>query len=208
MAARTTRGVYDADFGKLPPLTAADDEVANVAEALHGKATVLRGGQATEAEFKRLPLSDYGVIHFAVHGAMSTKYPDRSALLLRPSGDGAEDGLLQVREIRQLHLNADLVTLSACNSSAGKVKGEEGVDNLVQAFLVAGAKSVVATLWAVNDEFSRDFMTRFYKELAGGRSVAEALRQTKLEVMRDYGSSQPNLWAGFVVYGDGSRKIQ
>src|SRR6185437_10331420 len=207
-ASRITRGMYDADFTKLSPLIAADDEVESVAEVSGLKATVLRGMDANEARFKGLRLADYEVIHFAVHGVVSTKYPDRSALLLRPSSDGTEDGLLQTREIRQLHLNADLVTLSACSSSIGQLKGEEGVENLVQAFLVAGARSVVANLWAVNDEFSRDFMTRFYKELAAGETMAEALRQTKLTVIRDYGTAKPNLWAGFVVYGDGSRKIQ
>ena len=208
LAAITTRGVYDVDFQKLPPLTAADDEVADVADALHERAIVLRGSQANEANFKSLHLSDYQVIHFAVHGVTSARYPDRSALVLRPSPNGTEDGLLQAREIRQLRLNAELVTLSACNSSLGRIKGEEGVDNLVQAFLVAGAKSVVATLWAVNDEFTREFMARFYKELAGGLTVADALRQTKLGVIHDYGSRQASLWAGFVVYGDGLRKIQ
>ena len=209
LAQNATRGVYDLDFTKLPPLQAANDEVASVATASGLKATVLQGATATEDHLKSLRLADYDVIHFATHGVVSTKYPDRSALILNPESNRSDDGLLQAREIRRLHLSANLVTLAACSTGAGKLRGEEGIANLVQAFFISGARSIVANLWNVNDEFSRDFMGRFYTDLANGASVADALRQTKLSVIRDYGAgTNPSLWAGYVVYGDGTRKLK
>ena len=78
------------------------------------------------------------------------EYPDRSALIFAPEPHGPDDGLLQVREIRTLHLKAKLVTLSACDTGVGPV-GEAGVDNLVNAFIEAGADSVVSTLWELED---------------------------------------------------------
>jgi CHAT domain-containing protein len=89
-------------------------------------------------------------------------------LLLAPDGQGREDGLLQAREIRNLPLRAELVTLSACDTGVGNVEGEEGVANLVKAFLFAGAKSVLASMWSVGDTSSTYLMTQFYLHLAQG----------------------------------------
>jgi CHAT domain-containing protein len=97
------------------------------------------GDNATEAVFKSLPLVDFGIIHFAVHGVANTEFLDRAALVLRASPGSGEDGLLQVREIRDLPLKADLVVLSACDSGNGKLLGEEGIASLERAFLLAGA---------------------------------------------------------------------
>jgi CHAT domain-containing protein len=123
------RGVYDLDASKLPPLPAANDEARAVAAALgQSRSTVLAGDSATELEVKRLPLNHYRVLHFAVHGIMSTKFPARSALLLRPSG--VEDGLLQAREILMMRIAAELVTLAACDTGTGTLHGQEGVSSL------------------------------------------------------------------------------
>jgi hypothetical protein len=105
------RGVYDLDVSKLQPLPSANDEARSVAAALgEGRSIVLLGESATELDLKRQPLHDFRVVHFAVHGLISTRVPARSALLLRPAG--AEDGILQAREILTLRLAADLVTLA------------------------------------------------------------------------------------------------
>jgi len=79
-----------------------------------------------------------------------THFPDRAALVLGSSSSG-EDGLLQVREIRDLELRADLVTLSACDTGNGKLLGQEGIASLERAFLLAGAKAVIASLWTADD---------------------------------------------------------
>jgi len=124
------------------------------------------------------------------------------------AGTDSEDGLWQAREIRQTRLNADLVVLSACETGTGRLAGEEGIMNLARAFLAAGAKSVVASLWAVEDRATATLMEYFYDHFAAGVQVREALRQAQLDFIRDFGEkAQPYYWAGFEVIGDGTRRI-
>lgn len=102
-AKAVSRNVYDLDPSKLRPLPAADDEARSVGRILDPEgATVLLGARATESEFKRQPLAHFDVLHFAVHGIPSTKFPARGALLLHPGGN--DDGVLQAREILMLPL--------------------------------------------------------------------------------------------------------
>jgi CHAT domain-containing protein len=110
-----------------------------------------------------------------------------------------DDGLLKIREIRRLHLNADLVTLSACNTGVGPV-GEEGVASIVNAFIEAGSQSVVSTLWELEDHATAHLMTTFYGHLGRHEEKAEALRQAQLEMLNS--GSPPYYWAGFVLAGN------
>jgi len=104
-----------------------------------------------------------------------------------------------VREIRGLHLNADLVTLSACNTGIGPV-GEEGVENIVNAFIEAGSRSVVSTLWELQDHATADLMSNFYGHLGRGEEKAEALRQAQLTMLKS--GAPPYYWAGVELDGD------
>ena len=195
------QGVFDTQTSELPPLPAARREVEQVAEAMGSASVTLLGEKAQESAVKALPLNAYRVLHFATHGLVSTRFPDRSALIL--NGGGSDDGLLQAREIGRLRLDADLVTLSACDAGAGPIVGQEGVANLARPFLVSGAKTVVANLWQVNDEFSRSLMKEFYTRLSGGMDKALALHEAKRELIQRYGKdATPNMWAGFVLIGD------
>ena len=128
-------GVNAVAFLDLP---GSGQEVATVAGIMKGTKRLLLGPDATEAAFKALPLSDFSVIHLAVHGLGNAQYPDRAALVLGSPPAQHEDGLLQVREIRDLPLRTDLVTLSACETGNGRLLGEEGVASLERAFLLAG----------------------------------------------------------------------
>jgi CHAT domain-containing protein len=129
-------------------------------------------------------------------------------LLLGVDPASHDDGLLQVREIIRLRFNADLVTLSACNTGVGKLEGEEGVTNLVEAFLVSGAKSVVASLWSADDTYTLDLMERFYTHLAEGQAKAAALRQAKLDLLAKFGKQvPPYYWGAFVLAGDGGSPV-
>jgi CHAT domain-containing protein len=124
--------------------------------------------------------------------------------------------LLQAWEIfERLRFDADLVVLSACDSGLGKELGGEGLLGLTQAFLYAGAPSVVASLWKVADRSTGEFMVRFYHHLREGMTQDEALRAAQMEFLRSpiqsRGSqghpiernwSAPYFWAGFQVYGD------
>jgi len=104
-----------------------------------------------------------------------------------------------VREIRQLHLNADLVTLSACDTGVGPV-GEEGVADIENAFIEAGAQTVVSALWEVNDQATADLMIDFYRQLGHGESKAGALRQAQLDMLKS--GRPPSSWAGFELDGE------
>ena len=121
----------------------------------------------------------FNVLHLALHGYADIDYPDRSALVFAPNPSASDDGLLQVRDIRKMHLNAKFVTLSACNTGVGPV-GEAGVANLVNAFIEAGAESVVSTLWELEDHSTSRMMTDFYHHVAMHEPEAKALRDAQL----------------------------
>ena len=100
--------------------------------------------------------------------------------MLGSSPASGEDGLLQVREIRDLPLRTELVTLSACDTGSGKLLGQEGIASLERAFLLAGAKAVIASLWPADDTFTIALMKRLYQHLINGSDKGAALREAKL----------------------------
>ena len=113
-----------------------------------------------------------------------------------------------MREIKRLRLNAELTTLSACDSGVGKLQGEEGVSDLAEAFLAAGSKTVVASLWSADDTFASALMERFYQRLALGESTSSALRGAKLDMLTKYGEQvSPFYWAAYVAIGDASASV-
>ena len=178
-------------------------EVTDLAAAHPGRTLLLTGDHATETDLRRLPLSRFRVLHFALHSAIDEEFPDRSALVLSSESRDDEDDLLQAREIVRLHLNADLVTLSACDAGAGTIEGIAGVNSLVQAFLMAGSRSVVASVWPADDMFTAALMTRFYAHLWQGSDKAEALTLAKRELLELNGpNAVPFFWAGFRLVGD------
>ncbi len=174
-------------------------EVEDIAADLPKPNTVLLGADATETHFKHLPLDSTEVIHLALHGFADLDYPDRSALVFAPDPAGAEDGLLQVREIRKLHLKTKIVTLSACDTGVGPV-AETGVINLVNAFIEAGADTVVSTLWELEDHSTEHLMRNFYAQLALHRRKVDALRTAQLDLMNQ--GLPPYYWASFQIVGD------
>ena len=187
---------------KLGPLPFSRTEVREAARAwVPSPSGVYVGADANESTLKREKLDDFRAIHFAVHGLLDDTQPRFSALALAPAD--AEDGLLQMHEIRRLRLNANVVILSACESGLGQRVTGEGVVGLAHAFLTAGAQSVLATLWRVDDQSSAQLMGRFHRSLAQQGSAAQALRQAKLGLLRDAATSHPFYWAGFVLTGAG-----
>jgi CHAT domain-containing protein len=207
VATSNTRGVFDLRGPHLSPLPFAREEIVTAADTLGIGAVVLNGDDASESKLKALPLQDFKVIHLAAHAVGNEVEPDRAGLVLA-AGNGTEDGLWQAREIRRTRLNADVIVLSACETGVGHLQGEEGVMNLARAFFTAGAKSVVASLWSVEDRSTATLMDSFYQHLASGATVSDALRQAQLDFIRDFGEkAQLYLWAGFQVIGDGTRTI-
>jgi len=204
---RIGRGVYDVDGTALPNLPAAKAEAQMAVETMDSAANrLLAGPESTEKRLKQLPLKHFAVAHFATHGLLSSTFPERSALALRP--DGEEDGFLQAREILNLELRASLVTLSACNTGSGSLFGQDGVASLVRPFLASGARAVVANLWTADDTFSLALMTAFYRELAAGKPKVVALQEAKLAILRKFGkAATPKLWSGFLLFGEGAESV-
>jgi CHAT domain-containing protein len=171
------------------------------------RSVALLGPDATESKFKSQPLGNFRILHFAVHGLSDPQFPDRAALVLGRDPNSTDDGLLEFQDITQLSLSADLVTLSTCDTANGKLEGEEGIDGLAEAFLLAGAKSVVGALWDVEDSATEALMKAFYSHLAQGQDKASALRQAKLDYFQTSANRSPVLWAPFTLIGDGSAPI-
>jgi CHAT domain-containing protein/Tfp pilus assembly protein PilF len=209
MKKRLLRGMSDSLRVPLYDLPQTRDEVLDIKRILGNDSTLLLGPEATETAFKAEPLSDFQIIHLAVHGFSDSRFPERSGVVLGVDSATSDDGLLQVREIIHLRFNADLVTLSACDTSVGKLQGEEGVTDLAEAFLVSGARSVVASLWSADDTFTHALMDRFYTHIVEGKDQASALRDAKLDLLAKYGKEvPPYYWAAFVLTGDGGSPIR
>lgn len=172
-----------------------------------GNSDLFLGEKATETAFKSLPLTNYKIIHLAAHAVVDDKNPMRSSVILTADNNHAEDGLLQMREIFNLRLNADLVTLSACQTGLGQFIRGEGISSLSRAFFYAGSSSVCVSLWPVNDETTYQLMNRFYYYIRTGLPIKEALRKTKIEMIKSGVLAHPCYWAPFVVSGKADTKI-
>jgi len=202
------RGLSDTLGTSLHDLPQTRAEVLGANKILGNDGVVLLGSHATEAAFESEPLADFRIVHLAVHGFADSRFPERSGLVLGIDEASHDNGLLQVPDIMRLHFNADLVTLSACDTGVGKVEGEEGITDLAEAFLVSGAKAVVASLWSADDTFTSDLMKSFYTHLAQGEDKATALRAAKLDLLAKYGMQvSPYYWGAFVLIGDGGSPI-
>lgn len=207
LTATATRGAFDFSGASFRPLPFAKEEVVAAATAAGSGSLTLVGEEASEARLKAAPLSRFRVLHFAAHGVGSDVYPERSGIVMQP-GNASEDGLWQPREIRRQALAAELVTLSACETAIGRLEGQEGVANLAKTFILAGAKSVVASLWMVDDRSTATLMGKFYEHVGRGKSVAVALSDAQREMIQEFGENfSPYYWAGFLVMGDGTRQI-
>ncbi|HEY1525945.1 MAG TPA: CHAT domain-containing protein [Candidatus Angelobacter sp.] len=207
VAAVIVRGIAQLSGSRLEDLPASRDEVLAIAQIAGPDAELLLGQKATESAFKNQALADYRVIHLATHAAADPQYPDRAALVLGIAPNTSDDGLLQVREIMRLSLNAELVTLSACDTNVGAAAGEAGVVNLEQAFLIAGARAVVASLWNVEDNSTTVMMKAFYTHLAEHEDKALALAHAKRDILERYGDTSPYYWAAFVMVGEGAQPV-
>jgi CHAT domain-containing protein len=164
---------------------------------------ILLGDGATEEIVKQRSatgnLARYRYVHFATHGTLGLTDGAQPALVLSSDGHG-EDGLLQLDEVTALMLNADLVVLSACDTGRGPLDEAEGVRGLARAFVSAGCRSVLCTLWQVDDRATSDLMADVYSGMGNGHSPADALRAAQLRMIAD---GKPAFkWAPFILIGE------
>jgi CHAT domain-containing protein/tetratricopeptide (TPR) repeat protein len=184
----------------LGDLPAVKQEVAQVRRLLgkQGVAAVLEA-EATPERARQLA-QNARVVHFACHARADDVDPLGSGLLLAPAGSDA--GLLTAAEVvSRWRLRADVVMLSACETAVGQVRRYEGMYGLARAFLFAGARSVGASLWRVEDVSTARLMGGFYREYVRGVPKVEALRRAQLELLRDKRYADPYYWSGFVLMG-------
>jgi len=175
----------------------AQAEAQAVIKVLPGSRALLRR-EASETAFKRQG-TGFAYLHFASHGEFNADRPLNSSLLL--ARDRENDGTLTVGELYSMRLNADLVTLSACETGLGKIANGDDVVGLTRGFLYAGSRSIVASLWKVDDQATAYLMTRFYAALKG-TSKREALRLAQIETRKKY--PHPYYWAAFQLTGEAS----
>jgi CHAT domain-containing protein len=185
---------------RLAPLRHAGREARSLKRVAGRGSLMVSGADASEQALKEIPLGDYRIIGLVTHAVVDEEQPERSAIILAP-GSEAEDGFLQVREIADLSLDGQLVILSSCRSSSGRILGGEGAQSLARAFLQAGAGAVLASLWPLEDEEASMVFSSFSEALGRGRSVAGALSEAQL-VAIDTGMPAAS-WAGLVILGDG-----
>jgi CHAT domain-containing protein len=158
--------------------------------------------QADEKEIKSGKLENYNYLHFATHGIVDESNPELSRIFLQSDGN-AEDGSLYAGEIYNLHLNADLVTLSACQTGLGKIQKGEGVIGLSRALVYAGSRNIVVSFWNVADESTAILMRDFYQNVlrSPGSHYTTALHEAKLKMLETEPHSAPFYWAPFVLIG-------
>jgi len=193
--------VYGRSGFEIAPLPHVRKEIADLAGRFApGRIDVFEGREATESALKGVDLASYGLIHLACHAFSDDNHPLRSALRLAPEEGDEEDGYLQVSEMYGLGCRADLVVLSACQTGRGTIVMNEGNLGLPRVFFYMGARSVLSTLWPVNDEAGAAFMKLFYDAYFRGQDKAAAVRAAK-KAMREKGYAHPCLWAPYVLTG-------
>jgi CHAT domain-containing protein len=150
-------------------------------------------------------MGQYRYIHFATHGLLNPVHPELSGIVLALfDKDGQpQRGFLSLTDVFNLKLNADLVVLSACQTGLGKEVKGEGLVGLSRGFIYAGSKSLVTSLWKVDDFNTSELLANFYQAMIkNGKRPAEALRQAQISVWKKKPSSHPFYWAGFTFQGE------
>jgi CHAT domain-containing protein/tetratricopeptide (TPR) repeat protein len=179
---------------RLPSLPAAAAEARNVATIFGGDALI--GTQATVARWLAHDPGSYRYLHFATHAVLDDRHPQETSLALA-------DGRLDLAAIRRIRLSSELVTLSACETGLGQRLRGEGIIGLPHAFLSAGAKSVVVSLWKVEDSLAAGYMADFYRAMRAGSTPAQAMLAVRASRIASKGfMSHPSYWAPFVLVGE------
>jgi CHAT domain-containing protein/tetratricopeptide (TPR) repeat protein len=189
---------------------ASKEADAIFAVAPWGTTLVAKGFDASRETVMSSEISRAQIVHFATHGILNTENPELSAIVLTmiDRNGSKTNGLMPLPDIYSLDLSAQLVVLSACQTALGKELNGEGLVGLTHSFMSAGANSVVASLWKVDDRATAVLMAEFHKGmLQKGMTPSAALRSAQLKMMHDKQWSAPYYWAGFVLQGEYANHI-
>ena len=182
----------------------AEREINSLREIATPAAT-FTGFAANRQQLFSMDFSQYAILHFATHGLLDPKRPEHSGILLSTVDDQGKDvkGFIGLQDIYSLRAPVDLVVLSACRTGLGKEIRGEGLVGLTRGFMYAGATTVVASLWKVDDEATAELMKRFYTEMLQHRKTPdEALRIAQNSIRAIPQWSAPHYWAGFTLQGE------
>jgi CHAT domain-containing protein len=188
----------------IPRLSGTCREAGRI-KTLAPRADVFVGFQATRAAATNASLAKYRIVHFATHGIINDRDPERSGLILSlvDRSGRPQDGYLRLEDIRNLWLPVDLVVLSGCSMSLGDHASNVGVNGLVRSFLSAGSRRVIATLWRSDDRSTSALMAKFYRGLFDmGLTPPAALRAAQIELLTRSRWKRPFHWAAFVFQGE------
>ena len=187
---------------ELVPLAGAQRELERIQQIVGPSNLSVYTGVAARKDRFLEQMRRTAIAHFATHGVLNERYPWASYIAL-----AGKNGNLLLDEIPLIPITADLVVLSACDTSRGRILAGEGVWGFQSQFLSAGARNVIGTLWRVDDESTADFMEDFYREMGPElKNNANALRAAKLKLLHSDKWHHPYYWAPFVLYGQLSSK--
>ena len=197
--------------GALQRLVHASEEADAISStAPWGSTMIAKGFDASLETATSSDVGQYQIVHFATHGFLNSEHPEFSGIVLTMvDRNGVRtNGLMPLHDIYNLELSSELTVLSACQTALGKEIKGEGLVGLAHGFMAAGSKSVVASLWKVDDRATAVLMADFYESmLQKGLPPAAALRAAKLKMMRDKQWSAPYYWAGFELQGEFANSI-
>ncbi len=207
----TQRAIESLRSGAQGRLIHSSEEADAIAKAApRGTTMIVKGFEATRETAMNANLGEFQIVHFATHGIFDSEHPELSGIVLSMvDKNGVEkNGVMPLHDIYNMDLSAELTVLSACQTALGKDIRGEGFVGLTHSFISAGSKSVVSSLWKVDDRATAALMEDLYESmLQKGMSPAAALRAAKLKVMQDKRWSNPYYWAGFVVQGEYTNHI-
>jgi CHAT domain-containing protein len=201
---------FDSAGGPRRLVHSSEEADAIVATAPRDTSMVARAFDANRETAMKQFVGGYQIVHFATHGFFNSEHPELSGIVLamvKPDGSKI-NGFMPLQDIYKLNLSAQLVVVSACETALGKdIKGE-GLVSLTRGFMYAGSRSVVTSLWKVDDRATAKLMQHFYESmLRDGMTPAAALRSAKQKIRAEKAWGAPFFWAGFVLQGEYKERI-
>jgi CHAT domain-containing protein/predicted negative regulator of RcsB-dependent stress response len=189
-------------FSDLPSTESEVTDISALFASRKFASHLLLREKAAEKNIKAEDLKQYSLLHFATHGVVDEKNPELSRIQLN-AGVESEDGVLYAGEIYNLELNANLVTLSACQTGLGKISKGEGVIGLSRALVFAGARNCMVSFWKVADESTAQLMKNYYSILLKSprHNYSATLQRAKLDLISEDRYASPFYWAPFILIG-------
>jgi CHAT domain-containing protein len=205
--------VMGGSFAELPETEEAVGRIKTILKAPASSRPLQLRQNASRSKVLSLnqagKLSEYRYVIFSCHGILPGEIDQISQpaiVLSNPDPTTGSNGFLTMADVFSLKLNAQLVTLSACNTGRGKIEKGQGVRGLTRAFMYAGTPAISVTLWSVESQSAMHLSAGLYSHLSKGKNKAEALRQIKLKMINGQTGElyrHPFFWAPVVIFGDG-----